>query len=420
MRILYFDCFSGISGDMTVGALCDLGVSPSTFEWELSKLELGDYHLHFGREKRQHISGVKFGVHEGATHSHDAGEHEPAHEHTHEQGHGHVHGRSHREIRELIEGSELTDFVKTHALGIFHRIAVAEGKIHGQPADDVTFHEVGALDSIVDIVATCIGLEQLGVEKIHVSALAEGRGWTQSAHGHFPIPAPATVEILQGFRLQIGDGEQELITPTGAAIVAEFATAGEVLPPFVTAKIGYGLGFRNLADRPNVLRAVLGETSAEPSGDRVTLLATNLDDLSPELAGATLSGLLESGALDAWFTAVQMKKNRPGFELSVLCPISETHKFADLILRETSAFGVRKMEIDRITLERHFEKVATPFGEIRIKIGSRAGEVWQRSPEFESCRLAAEKAGVPVREVMLAALAALPGATPDAPRSIGF
>jgi len=297
MKVLFLDCFSGISGDMTVGALVDLGVKPSTLEWELSKLDLGDFHMHFGREKRQNIEGVKFGIHEGATHTHEqdekhAGAHAHAHAHecdhdhghaheshphtheheghhhdeVHEHDHGsevhtheHQHGRSHRQIRALIEASELTPFVKQHALSIFHRIAVAEGKIHGQPPEDVTFHEVGALDSIADIVCACVGIEALGVEKIYVSSLHEGRGTIQCAHGTFPLPAPATMEILTGIPLGQIDEPHELITPTGAAIAAEFGVAFGPMPKLKTEKIGYGIGTRHLASRPNVLRAVLGE-----------------------------------------------------------------------------------------------------------------------------------------------------------------
>ena len=297
MKTLFLDCFSGISGDMTVGALVDLGVKPSTLEWELSKLDLGDFHMHFGREKRQNIEGVKFGIHEGATHTHEqdekhAGAHAHAHAHecdhdhghaheshphtheheghhhdeVHEHDHGsevhtheHQHGRSHRQIRALIEASELTPFVKQHALSIFHRIAVAEGKIHGQPPEDVTFHEVGALDSIADIVCACVGIEALGVEKIYVSSLHEGRGTIQCAHGTFPLPAPATMEILTGIPLGQIDEPHELITPTGAAIAAEFGVAFGPMPKLKTEKIGYGIGTRHLASRPNVLRAVLGE-----------------------------------------------------------------------------------------------------------------------------------------------------------------
>jgi len=398
MRVLHFDCFAGISGDMTVGALCDLGVAPSAFEWELSKLALEDHHLHFGREMRQHIEGVKFGVHGGHTH----------HVHCEDHDHGHDHGRSHREIRSLLENSELSDFVKTHSLGIFGRIAEAEGKIHGQSAEDVTFHEVGALDSIVDIVATCVGMEQLGVEKIYVGTLTDGQGWTESAHGRFPIPAPATVELLRGFPLRLGDGDQELITPTGAAILAEFALPAEPIPPLRIEKLGYGLGTRQLPDRPNVLRVALAEVETPSSADRVALLETNLDDLSPEIAGATMNLLLERGALDVWLAPVQMKKGRPGFVLSVLCEPVRADEFADQIFRQTSAFGLRRSLIERVKLDRRFEQVDTPYGEITLKIGSRNGEEIQFAPEFESCLSAARAANVPVREVMSAAIHASP------------
>ena len=301
MKTLFLDCFSGISGDMTVGALVDLGVKPSTLEWELSKLDLGDFHMHFAREQRQQIEGVKFGIHEGATHTHAQDEpahehqhccghdhdhgpahHEPAepdhshaheHAHDHDQGtevhdhdhehHHHAHGRSHGQIRALIEASELSPFVKKHALGIFQRIAVAEGKIHGMPSADVTFHEVGALDSIADIVCACVGLEALGVEKVFVSSLHEGRGTIECAHGTFPLPAPATLEILVGIPLSQIDEPHELITPTGAAIVAEFGASFGPMPRMKSEKIGYGVGTRHLDSRPNVLRAVLGELVAE-------------------------------------------------------------------------------------------------------------------------------------------------------------
>ena len=316
MKTLFLDCFSGISGDMTVGALVDLGVKPSTLEWELSKLDLGDFHMHFNREQRQQIEGVKFGIHEGATHTHAQDEpahehehccghdhdhdhdhghahsheheehhhapHEPAepdhshaHEHAHDHDHGtevhhhehthhhHAHGRSHGQIRALIEASELSPFVKKHALGIFQRIAVAEGKIHGMPSADVTFHEVGALDSIADIVCACVGLEALGVEKVFVSSLHEGCGTIECAHGTFPLPAPATLEILVGIPLSQIDEPHELITPTGAAIVAEFGASFGPMPRIKSEKIGYGVGTRHLDSRPNVLRAVLGELVAE-------------------------------------------------------------------------------------------------------------------------------------------------------------
>jgi uncharacterized protein (DUF111 family) len=333
MKALFLDCISGISGDMTVGALIDLGVKPSALEWELSKLNLGDFHMHCDRAKRKEIEGVKFDIHDGATHhehghahshehghsheheeeghvhhhhehdhdpehkhahgheeehatlkhthEHEHGEHSHSHEHehgeccghTHGDGHGHghshehehehahehVHGRSHGEIRALIEASELSPFVKKHALGIFRRIAEAEGRIHGMIAEDVHFHEVGAFDSIADIVLTCVGIEALGVEKVFVSALNDGHGTVQCAHGIFPVPAPATLEILKGIPVGQMDEPHELITPTGAGIVAEFGANFGLMPSMKVERIGYGLGTRELANRPNVLRAVLGE-----------------------------------------------------------------------------------------------------------------------------------------------------------------
>ncbi len=303
MKVLYLDCFSGISGDMMVGALTDLGVQPSTFEWELSKMELGEFHMHFERESRQNVAGIKFGIHEGSTHTHDQdephsheehvhgpgcqhdhGEHihhqyghegtephehgpecdhghhddhhpEHGHEHTHEE---HIHGRSHREIRELITASNLSDFVKEKSLAIFQRIAIAEGKIHGMAAEDVTFHEVGALDSIADIICTCVGIEALGVEEIIVSKLFDGSGWVDCAHGRFPVPSAATLEILAGIPFSQIDEPFEFITPTGAAIVAEFGSGFTTMPELTVEKVGYGIGSRKLESRPNVLRAVLG------------------------------------------------------------------------------------------------------------------------------------------------------------------
>jgi uncharacterized protein (DUF111 family) len=324
MKTLFLDCVSGISGDMMVGALIDLGVKPSALEWELSKLNIGHFHMHFDRAKRKDIEGVKFDIHEGDTHvehghkcdhdhdhehghehSHEHGEeghvhhhhehdhdpehhhhheeehatlkhththghegHEHSHEHSHEHGHEHehahehehhYHGRNHREIRELIAASGLSDFVKKHALGIFQRIAEAEGRIHGMDPGDVHFHEVGALDSIADIVLACVGIEALGVGKVFVSALHDGHGTVKCAHGIFPVPAPATLEILKGIPVGQIDEPHELITPTGAAIAAEFGAGFGLMPAMKVERIGYGLGTRELANRPNVLRAVLGE-----------------------------------------------------------------------------------------------------------------------------------------------------------------
>lgn len=448
MKILFLDCIAGISGDMTVGALADLGVKPSTFEWELSKLDIGDFHMHFERSHRKSVEGIKFGIHEGATHTHDQDEHECEHHHhghehghacKHGHGHEHEHGhacehqhshkhadakhrdtedsvpphRTHAEIRALIEKSDLSDFVKKHALSIFHRIAVAEGKIHGVPPGKVAFHEIGALDSVADIVLACAGIEALGVEKVCVSHLREGTGWIDCAHGKFPVPAPATLEILAGIPLQQIDEPFEFITPTGAAIVAEFGASFGPMPPLRVEKIGYGVGTRILPDRPNVLRAVLGEVAPDTTSarsyetDTITRIETNLDDLSPEITGAVMDRIFAAGALDVFFTPIQMKKNRPAIQLTVLCEEAAISKIADVIFSETTSFGLRMDQVSRLKLERKFKKVKTPFGEITVKLGMRDGETIQAAPEFESVRAAAEKHGVPLRTVQEAALKAV-------------
>ena len=444
MRVLFLDCFSGISGDMTVGALCDLGVKPSALEWELSKLEIGDFHMHFERARRHAVEGVKFSIHEGATHTHDQdeggehkccgheheSEHGHAHQHEHEHGHEHghkcgghehshkpetrhrekdehhAHGRTFADIRTMIEQSDLSDFVKKHAVSIFRRVAVAEAKVHGEPAEEVAFHEVGALDSIADIVCACAGIEALGVEQVLVSPLQDGRGWVECAHGRFPIPSLATLEILHGIPLGQVDEPFELITPTGAAIVAEFGHSFGVMPRMRVEKIGYGLGSRLIPHRPNVLRAVLGERdtpAAADETDTISRIETNLDDLSPEIVGAVLGKLFEAGALDAYLTPIQMKKNRPGVQLTVLCEETTASRLADLVLTETTSFGVRVDRVDRWKLHRKFETVATPFGEITVKLGLRGEQVVQVAPEFESCKDAAERSGRPLRAVFEAA-----------------
>ena len=471
MRVLFLDCFSGISGDMTVGALCDLGVKPSTFEWELSKVDIGDFHMHFERKQRQNIEGVKFGIHAGSVHTHEQDEepdehgqvhahahehgheheHEHGHEHEHEHGHAHEHehehehghehgdehqhghahgdghehdhghghehpvGRSYVEIRALLEASDLSEFVKKHALSIFRRVAEAEAKIHGAPVESIGFHEVGALDSVADIVLACVGVEELGVERVYVGKLADGHGWVDCAHGRFPIPAPATLEILRGIPVAQIDEPYEFITPTGAAIAAEFGHGFGIMPAMAIEKIGYGLGSRQLESRPNVLRAVLGEMVGEGTAsaeggfatDTFTQIETNIDYLSHDIVGATIDRLLAAGALDAFFTPAQMKKNRPGVLLTVLCEPGKVEALSALILRETTSFGVRLSEKRRLKLERRFETVRTVHGEIQVKLGfNAAGELLQIAPEFESCRAAAERTGKSLREVYAAAVQA--------------
>jgi uncharacterized protein (TIGR00299 family) protein len=325
----------------------------------------------------------------------------------------------------LIEGSDLSDFVRKHALSIFHRIAVAEAKIHGASVEAIAFHEVGALDSIADIICACVGIEELAVEKIFVGPLADGRGWVDCAHGRFPIPAMATVEILKDIApLGQIDEPYEFITPTGAAIAAEFGESFGTMPRMKIEKVGYGIGTRQLPNRPNVLRAVLGEladgapagpaetaaaTAPAASGyatDTVTQIETNIDDLSPEITGAILDRPLAAGALDAFLTPAQMKKNRPGVLLSVLCEPDAVERMADLIFAETSSFGVRLTEKKRLKLERRVENVETPHGAISVKLGFKEGKILQVAPEYESCRAAADRTGQPLRDIYASAVQA--------------
>ncbi|MGC1479735.1 MAG: nickel pincer cofactor biosynthesis protein LarC [Chthoniobacterales bacterium] len=416
MLTLFLDCFSGISGDMAVGALLDLGLDPAELESDLATLGLThEYQLHVHRASRQHVAGTKFDVHEqttfaplnaDASHSHHS-HNSPLNPH-HSHAHGHAHGRTHGQIKDLLTASPLPPTAKSRALAIFERIAIAEGKIHGMPAEDVTFHEVGAIDSIVDIAAFCLGIERLGIQRVLVSRLFEGTGFIQCAHGQFPLPAPATLEILAGIPLSQIDEPLEFITPTGAAIVAEYGESFGTMPALRVRRIGYGLGTRDTAPRPNVLRAVLADSEdADPESDTVTQIETNLDDCTPELIAACTEKLLADGALDVFTTPVQMKKNRPGILLTVLCEPAAADKFATTILRETTAFGVRLHDTRRRKLTREIRTVDTPYGPIEVKFGTLGSDRLQASPEYESCRAAAIRHHAPLKDVYQSAIAKL-------------
>ena len=447
MKTLYLDVFSGISGDMFIGALLDLGVDLHQLEHEVEKLHLDGYQLQVSRQQRSSINGMKFDVqlehdhdHEPhGQHQHESHKSKAAHHHEHvshgshrqlpargdverrlvgheeenEHGHEDHHGRNFREIRELIQRSTLSNWVKERALAVFRRIADAEGKIHGTPAEQVHFHEVGAVDSIVDIVGACVALEMLGKPRVLASPVVDGTGWVDCAHGRFPIPAPATLEILAERRVAISQCNEphELITPTGAALLAEFAERFEPMQALVPAKIGYGLGRRENTARPNVLRAVLCETASTVHDwevDTVGVLQTNLDDINPEILGRFLKTALTQGALDVFHTPVQMKKNRPGVLLTVLCSESDAEKFTELILRETSAFGVRRYVAERRKLRREVRSVATQYGEVTVKVGLLDGKIIQAAPEFESCKRLAAQTNVPLKVIYEVATRAAP------------
>jgi len=453
MKTLYLDIFSGISGDMFIGALIDLGADASRLEHELKKLGLGGYHLHIARQRKAAIEGVKFDVHVGHEHKehhpiedkhsheharagatahahshshHHAGDHDHDHphddhhsdhahghdhDHDHDDHHDHVHthGRTFTEIRKLILASDLSAWVKDKAVKVFERVAIAEGRIHGLPPEEVHFHEVGAVDSIVDIVGGCIALELLGRPRVLAGPIVDGTGWIDCAHGRFPIPAPATLEILsaRGVPITQCDEPNELITPTGAALLAEFAESFGPMQGLAATKIGFGLGTRNTRTRPNVLRAILGETAVSSASqsvndwqtDTVAVLETNLDDISAEVLGYFVEKALAAGALDVFHTPIQMKKNRPGVLLTVLCASVDADKFTELMLRETSAFGVRRSISERRKLQRGFATVKTPYGDVTVKLGKLNGKIVQAAPEFESCRAAAEKSGVTLKLV---------------------
>lgn len=454
MKTLYLDIFSGISGDMFIGALIDLGLDARKLERELAKLKLDGYHLHVGRQERQGIAGVKFDIHLAHDHhphehhhGHEEHEHHHPHAHAHEHGHHHheedehhhgehEHGHDHdhddsrnfAEIKKLISNSKLSPWVKKKSLAVFQRIAVAEGKIHGLPPEKVYFHEVGAVDSIVDIVGACIGLEMLGKPRVLAAPVTEGVGWVNCAHGRFPIPAPATLAILgaRGIGVTQCDEPHELVTPTGAALLAELVEEFGPMSGIVAEKIGFGLGTRENKTRPNVLRAVLGRvsgakgqvsgasrithpTSRDWETDRVAVLETNLDDVSGEVLGNFVEQGLVAGALDVFHTPIQMKKNRPGVLLTVLCAETDADKFIEMILRETSAFGVRRTIAERRKLRREFKMVKTKFGNVTVKLGTLNGAVVQAAPEFESCKKLATQNKVPLKQVYEAAQKAAHG-----------
>jgi hypothetical protein len=428
MKTLYLDLFSGISGDMFIGALLDLGVDADRLEHDLQKLKLDGYHLHVARRQKSGIEGVKFDVHLAEDHHHShshPASHVAASKHgnddlTHHEHHHHDHDhhdkRTFSEIQKLIQRSKLHPWTKEKSVAVFQRIADAEGKIHGLPPGEVHFHEVGAVDSIVDIVGACLALEMLGKPRVLASPVIEGTGWVDCAHGRFPVPAPATLAILGARGIGVTQCEEphELVTPTGAALLAEFAESFGPMQGLVAEKIGFGLGTRENETRPNVLRAVLGSAAKSPQAgtrnpldwetDRVAVLETNLDDINAEVLGYFVEIALAAGALDVFHTAVQMKKNRPGVLLTVLCAETDASKFSELILRETSAFGVRRTLAERRKLRRAFATVKTRFGPVTVKLGLLGGKTVQAAPEFESCRKLAARAGVPLKTVYEAAI----------------
>ena len=383
MTILYLDCYAGISGDMTVGALLDLGVPLEYLRAELDKLGLpsGSFELSTSRTERRHIPALKFDVtvHDYHTHRHYAA------------------------IDAMIAGCGLTGPVKSRAGAIFRRLAEAEAKVHGVAVEEVHFHEVGAVDSIIDIVGTAICLEFLAVEAIYASALPLGSGFVETAHGRLPVPAPATAELLRGLPVHGGCGAGERVTPTGAAIVAALVDGCGAQPEMLLDKLGCGAGGKDFPDCPNILRAFLGRRAYKnASADEVIVVEANIDDSTPELLGYAMERLFEEGALDVFFTPIQMKKNRPGVMLSFLCPPPRLERLAHLLLTETSAIGVRHYRAERTILRRQIVEQQTEFGAVRFKqVFDTNGMVMRTTPEYEDCRRIAREKEIPCQEVMI-------------------
>lgn len=376
MKTLYLDTFSGISGDMFLGLMIDLGVDPAAIEAELKKLPVSGWQLEYRREKRQGIEGTRLVV-------------ACAEE---------KHHRTWADIDRMLVECALLPAVKELARRIFHRIGVAEARVHGVPLEKVHFHEVGALDSIVDIVGAAAGLRLLGAREIVCSPLPLSRGMIATAHGAFPLPAPATVAILEGLPVTDGHSEFELVTPTGAAIAAEIAVFGP-LPAMALASVGYGVGGRQLPDRPNLLRGMLGKPAATTETDRVAVLETHLDDANPEWLGTLMERLLAAGAHDVGYGPLQMKKNRPGQRVTVVAPPELASSLASLLMRESSAIGVRCHETMRYKLRRAKQSVVTPLGEARVKLLFDGDELLRITPEHDSCRELAQKNDRPLPEV---------------------
>jgi pyridinium-3,5-bisthiocarboxylic acid mononucleotide nickel chelatase len=425
MRIAYLDCFAGISGDMFLGALVDAGVDPKILHEAAAALNLNAT-LKIEKVDRSGISATKVHVYEGAelaeeTHTHEQQththqhhpktqhQHKIGHTHDHDHLHEHTHGRSLTIIRNLINAAPLSSAIKETAIQAFELLGASEAKIHNIPIEKIHFHEVGAVDAIVDIVATSAGIHALAIDKWFCSPLNVGGGMVDCAHGRFPVPAPATADLLRGLPTYSAHIEKELVTPTGAALIRALAPTFGPQPAMRVQQIGYGAGTRNPKDLPNVLRLSIGESdeaTTSPHTDTVTVLETALDDLSPQIIAHVAELLLAQGALDVMLTPVLMKKGRPGTLLTVICNPSESPALQQLVLRETSTLGIRIRQERRACLDRRHTQVTTPYGDIRIKIGTLDGKEHNAAPEFEDCRAAAAKHNVPLKLVQQAAIAA--------------
>ena len=427
-RVLYFDCFSGAAGDMILAALLDAGLPLEALKDALGSLGV-DHELVVERVMRAGIVATHVSVRD-KEHSHSR-DHSHSHNHGHEHGHGpdqghghghphvpgqshtHAHGHHHEhrtlaEIARLIDRSGLSADGKTRAKGLFRRIGEAEAAIHNMPIENVHLHEVAALDSIIDIVGAVFALEWFGADQIVSSPLNVGGGTVQIAHGTFPVPAPATLRLLTGVPVYSTGQQAELVTPTGALIISDYASSFGPMPVMVTHQVGYGAGTKDFGSLPNVLRVVVGERIPASTGTEgaVVQLDCEIDDMNPQLFGPVSDRLLEAGALDVFLTPVQMKKGRPGTLLTVLLPADKRQAVTTVVFRETTTIGVRFHPVDRETLDREWREVTIAGGVVRMKLASRQGQVLNAAPEFEDCLRIANVTGQPVKAVQAAAMRA--------------
>ncbi len=378
MKIAYLDCFSGISGDMLLGALLDAGLAFEELKESLGTLPLDGYSIEVKREERSHLFGTRFVVKVEKE----------------KQGH-----RRLTDIKKIIQSGSLSKGVEDKAIEIFEAVAQEEGKIHNCPPEEVHFHEVGAADSIIDIVGTVFGIEYLGIASISASSLPLGSGFAETEHGRIPVPSPATIALLKGLPVYDSGLKCELVTPTGAALLKGLASSFGVMPSMIVERVGYGVGSRNLPDRPNLLRIILGHDDFEQQVETVVILEANLDDTNPEWLGFLMDQLFEKGALDVVFHPIQMKKNRPGVLLQVIGKPDQRDALMDILFKESTALGIRFRYSQRKVLERSQVEIDSPWGNMKVKKVLRPDGSPYFLPEYEVCREIAEENKIPIKEI---------------------
>jgi pyridinium-3,5-bisthiocarboxylic acid mononucleotide nickel chelatase len=385
MKLAYFDCFSGISGDMTLGALVDAGCTADLLRSELQALKVSGWELSTEKVWKNGMSATYVRVKTGDQQKH----------------------RSLSTILEILKSSPLAAPVRERASAIFQKLGEAEAHVHDAPIEKVHFHEVGAVDAIVDIVGACIGFHALGIERFACSPLNIGGGTAKMAHGVLPVPAPATARLLQGAPTYSNGVQRELVTPTGAAIVATLCDSFGSQPPMTVSAIGYGAGTADLEGQPNVVRIMIGEAAAKSAAaldEEISIIEANLDDMNPQIYGYVLEKALSAGALDVYTTALQMKKNRPGTLLTILCRPEDSSKLMSLIFAETTTIGVRTHRAQRRVLPREWVSVSTAYGDVRIKLSRSNGHILHAAPEYDDCRKLAVEKQVPLQQVINEAL----------------